>query len=181
MGTNLIDVAPSPTGALQFEGLPGVDGNRYSVGSFERMPILAVIVTGNACPTAKAWDSELIELQRDYSGRGVQLLVVNPNNQYLSPPDTFDRMVQRAADAGFNFPYVKDEGAVLARRLGAFVTPQVFVFDAERRLRYTGRIADSRRPAAVVRYDLKMAIDDLVAGRTVEVPSTDPFGCALVL
>jgi hypothetical protein len=181
MGTNVIDVAPTQTGPLHFEELLGVDGVRYSVDSFEHMPILAVIVTGNACPTAKAWDSELIKLQRDYLGHGLQLLVVNPNNQYLSPQDMFDRMVSRAADAGFNFPYVKDEGAVFAKRLGAFVTPQVFLFDADRKLRYTGRIADSRRPAAVMRYDLKMAIEDLVAGREVEVPQTDPFGCALVL
>ena len=181
MGTNLIDAAPLQTGTLQFEGLLGVDGGRYSTESFEHMPFLAVIVTGNACPTAKAWDSELIKLQRDYFGHGLQVLVVNPNNQYLSPQDTFERMVKRASDAGFNFPYVKDEAAVLARRLGAFVTPQVFLFDAERKLRYTGRIADSRRPAAVMRYDMKMAIDDLVAGREVEVPQTDPFGCALVL
>lgn len=181
MGTDLIDVAPVQTSTLGFEGLLGVDGIRYSVDSFDHMPILAVIVTGNACPTAKAWDSELINLQRDYFGHGLQIVVVNPNNQYLSPQDTFDCMVKRAADAAFNFPYLKDEGAVLAKQLGAFVTPQVFLFDADRKLRYTGRIADSRRPAAVMRYDLKKAIDDLVDGREVEVPQTDPFGCSLVL
>jgi len=181
MGIDVIDVGPSPAIAIEFEGLKGVDGVRYSLDSFEHMPILAVIVTGNACPTAKAWDSELIKLQRDYFGHGLQIVVVNPNNQYLSPQDTFDCMVKRTANAGFNFPYLKDEGAVLARRLGAFVTPQVFLFDAGRKLRYTGRIADSRRPAAVMRYDLKKAIDDLVAGRKVEVPQTEPFGCSLVL
>ncbi|HEX2053683.1 MAG TPA: redoxin domain-containing protein [Actinomycetota bacterium] len=181
MDTDLIDAGPSPTRRLHFEGLRGVDGIGYSVDSFDHMPILAVVVTGNACPTAKAWDAELVKLQRDYLRYGVQLVMVNPNNQYLSPQDAFDRMIKRAEAAGYNFPYLKDEGGVLARRLGAFVTPQVFLFDGDRALRYTGRIADSRRPAAVMRYDLKKAIDDLVAGREVEVPETDPFGCALVL
>lgn len=181
MGTDVVEVVQSRPGPLQFQGLLGVDGVKYSVESFDHMPLLALIVTGNACPTAKAWDGELIKLQQDYFGRGLQLLLVNPNNQYLSPQDRFERMVKRSEDAGFNFPYLKDEGGEVASRLGAFVTPQVFLFDADRNLRYTGRIADSRRPETTIRYDLKKAIEDLVAGREVEVAQTDPFGCALVL
>ena len=70
---------------------------------------------------------------------------------------------------------------MLAKRLGAVVTPQVFVFDSAGALRYTGWIADSRRPEAVMRYDLKEAIEELAAGLVVEVEATEPFGCSLVL
>ena len=170
-----------PTGAPWFDGLLGVDGVHNSLASFAHMPILALVVTGNACPTAKAWDRELVRLQKDYLQAGLQLVLVNSNNPYLSPADTYERMVKRAAEAGFNFPYVKDAGAVLAKRLGAVCTPQVFVYDAGRRLRYTGRIADSRRPNAVVRYDMKEAIEQLALGKEVSVPRTQPFGCSLVL
>ncbi len=174
------DVAEA-TITVDFEDLLGVDGRRYSASTFKNKPILALIFTGNACPTAKAWDGELTRLQRMFDHFGLQIVMVNPNNSYLSPEDTYDRMVARAETGGFNFPYLKDEGAVLARRLGAQVTPQVFVFDAVGTLSYTGRIADSRRPEAAVRYDLKEAVEELASGLDVTVPSTDPFGCALVL
>ncbi len=174
------DVAEATT-LVDFQDLLGVDGRRYSADSFKHKPILALIFTGNACPTAKAWDGELARLQRMFDHFGLQIVLVNPNNSYLSPEDTFDRMVKRAQTGGFNFPYLKDEGAVLARQLGAVVTPQVFVFDVVGALRYSGRIADSRRPAATMRYDLKEAVEELAAGLDVTVSSTDPFGCALVL
>ena len=166
---------------VDFHDLLGVDGQRYSASSFKHKPILALIFTGNACPTAKAWDGELARLQRMYDHFGLQIVMVNPNNPYLSPEDTYERMIKRAQTGGFNFPYLKDEGALLAKRLGAVVTPQVFVFDSAGALRYTGRIADSRRPEAVMRYDLKEAVEELAAGLDVEVQSTEPFGCSLVL
>ncbi|MEX0790180.1 MAG: redoxin family protein [Actinomycetota bacterium] len=174
------DVAEATT-LVNFQDLLGVDGERYSGDSFKHKAILAMIFTGNACPTAKAWDGELARLQRMYDHFGLQIVMVNSNNSYLSPEDTYDRMVIRAKTGGFNFPYVKDEGAVLAKQLGATVTPQVFVFDAVGSLRYAGRLADSRRPAATMRYDLKEAVEELAAGLDVTVESTEPFGCALVL
>jgi hypothetical protein len=174
------DVAEATT-LVDFQNLLGVDGQRYSAGSFKDKPILALIFTGNACPTAKAWDGELARLQRMYYHFGLQIVMINPNNSYLSPEDTFDRMIKRSESGGFNFPYLKDEAAALAKRLGATVTPQVFVFDAVGALRYSGRIADSRRPAATMRYDLKEAVEELAAGLDVTVESTEPFGCSLVL
>jgi hypothetical protein len=169
------------TTLVDFRDLLGVDGKRYSADSFKHRAILALVFTGNACPTAKAWDGELARLQRMFDHFGLQIVMVNPNNAYLSPEDTYDRMIKRAEAGGFNFPYLKDDGAELARRLGATVTPQVFLFDAAGALRYSGRIADSRRPEATVRYDLKEAVEELASGLDVTVPSTEPFGCALVL
>lgn len=170
-----------PVKAPEFSGLRGVDGQRYGISSFSDSAVLCLIFSGNACPTAKAWDGELVQLQDRFRQAGVQLVMINPNNPYLSPPDTYELMAERARSAGFNFPYLKDEGASVARQLGAKCTPEVFAFDDHRTLRYAGRIADSRRPRAVTRYDLKEALSELVGGARVSVPSTDPFGCALVL
>lgn len=170
-----------PVDAPAFSGLRGADGRRYGLSSFRDSPVLGLIFSGNACPTAKAWDAELVHLQHRFRHVGVQLVMINPNNHYLSPSDTYDLMVERARLAGFNFPYLKDDGALVARQLGARCTPEVYVFDNRRTLRYAGRIADSRRPTAVTRYDLQEALSELVAGKSVSVPITDPFGCALVL
>ncbi len=122
----------------------------------------------------------MIKIQRDYSGRNVQLLALNSNNSHLSPADTYAEMVLRVREKGFNFPYVKDEDRTVARAYGAVCTPHVFLLDEERSLRYKGLIDDSRNPERVTVSDLRNAIDDLLANKTVRVSETTPFGCSIV-
>jgi peroxiredoxin len=168
------DVAPG------FRDLPGVDGARYALSSFESHAFLVLVFVGNGCPSVKAYGDELNQLQEAYGPRGVQLVAVNANNASLSPPDTVAQMVVTAAERRWRFPYLKDEDATLARACGAMTTPHVFVFDRERRLRYRGRLADSRDPARATRNFLADALEDLVARRPVQLPDTPPFGCSIV-
>jgi AhpC/TSA family len=155
-----------------FEALRGVDTRRYSLASFWNAQLVAT--------TVRAAEDGLIALRSTYAERGVQLLAINSNNPYLSPSDTYAEMVRRGQEKRFNFPYAKDEEGSVARRYGAERTPHVFLLDEERRLRYRGRIADSRDPAKVTRWDLREAVEDLLARRAVEVAETEPFGCAIV-
>ena len=166
--------------APDFEGLLGVDGSRYSLASFAGKELLAIVFSCNGCPTVKAAEDGLVALQDAYAQQGVQLLAINANNAYLSPSDTYTEMVRRAEEKSFNFPYVKDEDGSVAKRYGAVRTPQVFLLDRERKLRYRGRIADSRDPVKVTRRDLQCAVEDLLTSRAMEVPETEPFGCAIV-
>lgn len=166
--------------APNFHGLPGVDGQSRSLSDFEDKAVVVLVFTGNGCPAAKASEDRLISLQRAYGSEGVQLVAINSNNPYLSPPDTLAEMVKHAAAKGWNFPYLKDEEGRAARAFGAVSTPHVFVLDRERRLRYQGRIDDSRDPSRVTVRDLQNALDDLLAGRPVRVPQTIPFGCSIV-
>jgi thiol-disulfide isomerase/thioredoxin len=168
--------APAPP----FDGLVGVDGERYSLEGFADKELLAIVFSCNGCPTVRAAEDGLVALQEAYAGRRVQLLAINSNNAYLSPSDTYEEMAARAESKGFNFPYVKDEDGSVAKRFGAARTPHAFVLDGERRLRYRGRIADSRDPAKVTRRDLEVALDDLLAGSEVQLPETEPLGCAIV-
>ena len=166
--------------APDFTDLLGVDGRRLSLSSFDHKPFLVLIFSCNGCPTVKASEDRMIAIQAAYGARGVQLLAINSNNSYLSPADTYPEMVKRAAEKGFNFPYVKDDDGTVGRQFGAISTPHVFVLDPERRVRYKGRIDDSRDPSQVTVRDLNNALDDLLAGRPVRVPETRPFGCAVV-
>jgi thiol-disulfide isomerase/thioredoxin len=166
--------------APEFDGLLGVDGDRYSLGGFADKELLAIVFSCNGCPTVRAAEDGLVALQEAYAGRRVQLLAINSNNHYLSPSDTYEEMVRRAEAKGFNFPYVKDDDGSVAKRFGAARTPHVFLLDGERRLRYRGRIADSRDPAKVTRRDLEVALDELLDEKAVEVPETEPLGCAIV-
>ncbi len=166
--------------APDFANLVGVDGERCSLSSFDDKQILAIIFSCNGCPTVKAHEDTIRTIQETYSPKGVQLIAINSNNSSMSPADTYVEMIKRAKEKGFNFPYVKDEDRSVARRFGAVCTPHVFVFDRERKLRYRGRIDDSRDPAKVTTHDLENALDDLLASRAVRTAETKPFGCSIV-
>jgi thiol-disulfide isomerase/thioredoxin len=166
--------------APEFHDLVGVDGGRYSLSSFEEHPILVLLFVGNGCPSVKAYGEELNRLQQEYGQRGVQLVAVNANNPSLSPPDTLLRMAQAARERRWGFPYVKDQDRALARACGATTTPHAFVFDWKRRLRYRGRLGDSRQPSTATSHDLADALEDLVAGRPVRLADAPALGCSIV-
>jgi thiol-disulfide isomerase/thioredoxin len=163
-----------------FENLPGTDGKRYSLSTFSDKQVLVLVFIGNGCPTCKATEERLISIQRDYGPRGVQLVLVNSNNASISPPDSSDEMRKRAIEAGYVFPYLKDDGAALARSVGAQTTPHAFLFDRERRLRYRGRVDNARQKALVTVHELRNALDTVLAGGTVSEPENIPFGCSIV-
>jgi len=175
-------VAPIELGerAPEFQDLLGVDSRRLALSSFDDTPLLVVLFSCNGCPTVKASEDRMIALQDAYGLLGVQIVAINSNNSYLSPADTYPEMVKRAREKRFNFPYLKDDDGSVSRAYGAISTPHAFLFDRERRLRYKGRIDDSRDPARVTVHDLRNAIDDLLTGRPPRVAETKPFGCAIV-
>lgn len=168
------DVAPP------FAGLTGADDVTYSTDSFEDAAVLVLVFVGNGCPTVRLYEERLATIEARFRERGAQIVLVNSNNPYLSPPDTRERMVERAARSAHPFVYLKDHDGSLARACGAICTPHAFVFDVDRRLRYRGRIDDSRTGQNVTTHDLSDAIADVLDGRSVRVAETAPFGCAIV-
>lgn len=165
--------------APDFTDLQAADGRRYSLRSFDDKPVLVVMFTCNHCPYVVAYEDRMVAIQRDYAEKGVQLVAINSNDDKNYPEDSYPLMVKRAKEKGFNFPYLRDPDQKVAEAYGAVCTPHVFAFDKERRLRYKGRIDDSRDPHQVKSHDLRNAIDDLAAGRNVRTPETRPFGCSI--
>lgn len=160
--------------------LVGTDGQRHSLSSLAGARATVVIFTSNGCPTVRAYEERLIALSAAREGDGIPVVAINANNPHLSPPDTLPEMVKRAAERKFNFTYLKDEEGAVAKALGASCTPHAFIIDRELRVVYGGRIDDSRMGDRITSNDLENAVDDIVAGRPVGVPRTDPFGCTLV-
>lgn len=165
---------------LDFRDLPGADGHTYSLGSFDDSAVLVVVFVASGCPTVRYYGDRLAELQRSRGTDGLRVVAVNANNPHLSPLDDLAEMRRRFADTPWPFPYLKDADGGLARQCGAVCTPHAFVFDDDRRLRYRGRIDDSRTGRRVSHHDLAAAVDDVLAGRPVRVAETEPFGCAIV-
>jgi peroxiredoxin len=167
--------APGPA----IEGLLGTDGRRYGFSTYTDRAAIVLIFSSNRCPTAKAYSERMNTLQRDYGPRAVQLIAVNSNDPHLYPDESYPRMLERAAEDGYAFPYLVDHGQQVARAYGAACTFHVFVLDRARLLRYEGRFDDSRIAANVTSHELRNALDDVLARRDVRVARTRPFGCSL--
>ncbi len=185
MRLGIAEVSPEratlPIGAMGpgFEGLLGTDGRRHGFSSLADREALVLIFSSNRCPTAKTYGERMNALQREYGPGGIQLVALNSNNRHLYPDEDYPRMVERATEDGYTFPYLVDEGQRVAKAYGATCTFHVFVLDRERRLRYQGRFDSSRIAANVTSHDLRNALDDVLAGREVRVATTRPFGCSL--
>jgi len=160
--------------------LPGVDGKTYALDSFRDAQLLVVIFTCNHCPYAQALELRFIELQRDYAAKGVRICAINSNDERAYPDDSFANMQARARDHGWNFPYLHDQTQAVARAYDAACTPDIFVFDAERKLRYNGRCDDNwKEPSQVTRRDLRRTLDQLLAGRPLDFDVQPALGCSI--
>jgi peroxiredoxin len=109
--------------------LTGVDDRQHSLADYAGKEAVAVIFSCNHCPYVKAWEDRMVQIQADYAARGVQFIVINPNDTTISPDDSFSKMRQRSQEKGFNFPYLFDESQEVAMAYGAERTPEVFLFD----------------------------------------------------
>ena len=158
--------------------LPATDGQTYSLANFADAPILVIAFTCNHCPYVIQSEQRVLDFTRDYSSHGVAYVAINSNSAGTYADDSFEHMKERAQERGFQFPYLHDESQDVARAYGALRTPHFYVFDAERKLRYTGRMDDNpRNPGQETTRELRDAVDALLAGRAVEVPLTNPIGC----
>ncbi len=169
--------------------LPGVDGKNHKLTDFDGANILVIIFTANHCPTAQAYESRIMKLVTDYKDKGVAVVAIAPNDPlavrldelgYTDLGDSFEEMKIRASERKFNFPYLYDgETQQVSRTYGPVSTPHVFVFDKERKLRYTGGIDNSEDPRQANKQFLRDAIDAMLAGREVAVKQTKTFGCSI--
>jgi peroxiredoxin len=169
--------------------LPGTDGKTYTLADFKDATALCVIFTCNHCPDSVAAATRTEEIYQDYKGKGVALVAVNGNNPASLTPDELgyspfgdsqEEMAPFARDFGWTFPYLYDgETQSFTSACGAQSTPHVFVFDSERKLRYTGRMDDSgRKSGPVEKSYLRDALDAVLAGEEVKEPVTRSFGCS---
>ena len=170
--------------------LPGVDGKNHTLAEYADADILAILFTCNHCPSAQGAESRIKALVERYQDKNFQLVAISPNADkavrinelgYSVYGDSLEDMKKHAKANGFTFPYLYDgETQSAARGYGVVATPQIFVFDQKRVLRYVGRIDDSRYgdPATIKTHDARDAIDALLAGKSVTKAKTRAHGCS---
>jgi peroxiredoxin len=170
--------------------LPGIDDKTMSLGDFKDAKFLAVLFTSNHCPVSHAAEPRLIKLYHEFKDQGFGVVAINPNHPeglrpdelgYSKYGDSFPEMKLYAKEQGFPFPFLYDgEKQAVAMAYGCLATPHVFLFDAQRKLRYKGWIDDCHFPgdAHVTKPDLRNAVAALIAGQSVPVAVTGPIGCS---
>ena len=159
--------------------LPDTEGDTHSLaGNGARAT--AVIFTCNHCPYALAWHDRILDAARDYESQGARVFLISPNDAERYPRDSYEAMQQRVRDdGGWPAPYLYDESQDVARAYGAKTTPDVFIVDADGKLRYRGAPdADYNDPSQNAAW-LRGALDAVLAGRDPEPAVTDPVGCSV--
>lgn len=168
--------------------LPGIDGRVHCLAEYSGSNVLVIVFTCNHCPTAQLYESRIKQLAADYKDKGVTLVAIEPNNPnavrldemgYTDVGDSFEEMKIRAEYRQFNFPYLYDgETQKISRLYGPAATPHVFIFDAQRKLRYEGRVDNNPRENLVTSRDARNAIDAILTGKEVALKSTPSVGCS---
>ncbi len=174
---------PSPTSAIlgqQIEdfALPDTSGKLVSLTDFSAMKALAVVFVGTECPVNNAYLQRLGEMAKEYGPQKVQFLAINANSH-----DTAEDVAEHAREHQLTIPVLKDDGNRIADRFTAERTPEAFVLDERRKVRYRGRIDNQygvgfRRPQPT-RQDLALALDEVLAGRSVSEPVTEVSSCRI--
>lgn len=159
--------------------LPGVDGRTHSLADYEEVPVLVLVFWCNHCPYVRAYEERTIKIVHEFASKAA-FLAINANDSEKYPEDSFENMQKRAQEMNYPFPYLHDANQIVANAYGATRTPEFFVFDSERELRYHGRLDDNwEHPAEVKQEFLRDAIIALLNGDLPHIPQTPPVGCTI--
>ena len=162
--------------------LPAADGETYALSDFTDYDALLVVFTCNHCPYAEAKVDELNHLSEAYDDLAV--VGINPNDAEEYPDDSFERMRERVEDGEIRYTaYLRDESQEVAREYGAVCTPDPFLFERDGdafRLAFHSRIDDAMNPdAEPERYEMREAVEALLAGEELPVEETPSQGCSI--
>lgn len=168
--------------------LPDFNHQTHCLKEYASSKVLVIAFICNHCPTSQLYEIRLKQIAADYKDKNVAVVAIEPNSPkavrldemgYTDVGDSIEDMKVRAEFRNFNFPYLYDgEDQKIATAYGPTATPHVFVFDAERKLRYQGRIDNNTRESLVTTRDARNAIDAVLGGKTVAVAKTPAVGCS---
>ena len=170
--------------------LPGIDGKTHSLADYKDAKILMIAFMSNHCPDSHAAQGRILKLAAELKPKGFAVVAINPNNPdglcinelgYSKYNEGFDDMKKYAAESGLTIPYLYDgQTQAATKAYGCLATPHVFIFDAERKLRYKGQFDDSRfaEERTVKSRNARNAVEALLENRSVPVAVTKPHGCS---
>lgn len=158
--------------------LKDAQGGLHSLDDWKDRKAIVVIFLGTDCPLAKLYGPKLAAMAERYKDKMVQFVAVDSNQQ-----DTLAAIAHYVRLHKITFPVLKDPGNVVADLFAAVRTPEVFVLDENRTVRYRGRIDDQfgvgYAKSSAKQHTLEDALEDVLAGRAVRVAATEAVGCRI--
>ncbi len=140
---------------------------------------LLIVFMCNHCPYVMHIREKLVDKIRDYQQRGISVVAINSNDYAAHPDDNPERMAEDADRFGYSFPYLVDEDQKVAQDYKAACTPDLFLFDRDKKLVYRGQF-DGARPGnktPVTGEDLSLAVEQLLKGADIDVVQQPSMGC----
>lgn len=151
------------------------NGKKISLGDYKDSKAIVLMFIATECPVSNAYNERYNQLYNDYKGKNVAIVGINSNKA-----EPADDIKSHAKEHGFEFPILKDVNNIIADKLDAQRTPEIFLLHPKtRELLYHGRIDDSQRTAHIKSNDLRDALDEVLAGKPVSVKETKAFGCTI--
>ena len=159
--------------------LPDTSGKTVSLADFKNAPALLVVFMCNHCPYVKHIRQGLAQLGRDYQAKGAVIIGINSNDAVNYPADSPAKMKEEMHVAGYTFPYLYDETQAVAKAYRAACTPDIYLFDKDKKLVYRGQFDDSRpgNGMRVTGMDLRDALDAVLGGKPVAKEQIPSIGC----
>lgn len=163
--------------------LKNVDGKMVSLANYKSAKGYIVVFTCNHCPYAKAYESRIMALDKEYAAKGYPVIAISPNDPVALPADSYENMQKLAAKKSYTFPYLIDESQDVSRTYGAKATPHVYVLQkttAGNVVKYIGAIDDDTEGTKTekVKY-VENALNALLAGKEPAVTATKAIGCGI--
>ncbi|SNZ01979.1 thioredoxin family protein [Flagellimonas pacifica] len=163
--------------------LRNIDGSTVSLSDYKTAKGFLIIFTCNTCPYSVAYEDRINALDAKYKKLGVPVIAINPNNPTKKPGDSFAKMKVRAAEKGFTFPYLLDEGQEVFPQYGATRTPHVFLLEKMAKgnvVQYIGAIDDNYQDASRVEEKyVENAVNAMLEGKEIKVSTTRAIGCSI--
>ena len=154
--------------------LPDADGAEHTLKSLTGKNGAVLIFISVQCPVSNAYNDRMEKLNQDYKAKGVNVIGINSNNT-----EPAGAVKSHASEKNLTFTILKDNGNKIADRLGAAKTPEAYVIDASGKLVYHGRIDNSQKTEGITSNDLREALDEMLAGKSITKTGGAAFGCTI--
>lgn len=154
--------------------LKDYNGKEYKLSDFKDSKAIVIIFVATQCPISNAYNSRMAALNKEYKEKGISFIGINSNKQ-----ESIEEIKTHAAENKLDFVILKDQNNIIADKFKASFTPEVYVLNKDFEIMYHGRIDDSRKEEDVKTKDLRKALDEILAGKKVEISKTKAFGCTI--
>jgi peroxiredoxin len=149
-------------------------GKSHELSDYQESKAIVLMFIATQCPVSNAYNSRMVELSEDYQSKNIAFIGINSNKQ-----ESIQEIAEHTEKNGFGFPVLKDDNNIIADQFKAQVTPEIFVLNSDFQVLYHGRIDDSQRESGVKSNDLRTALDEILADKSVSTTTTKAFGCTI--